>query len=228
MAACKAKIDSFYHGSAVDGEGLRSVIFFSGCNLCCGFCHNPETLYTDGNEYSLDEVVKRIMRYANYYRRGGVTLSGGEPFLQAEFCTALCDELAVNGVSVIAETNGLITDEQLIKRLSGVRLDIKNQGGESLEMLQSRYAAFLSACEKYLVPVTLTNVLVPTVNDTKYNATSLRILKNEYAVCREIKILPFHKMCVEKYGRIGKSFPFERYDEPSKEQIEEFYALINE
>ena len=41
-------IDSVYCGSGVDGRGLRCVVFFSGCNLRCPFCHNPETLYKQG------------------------------------------------------------------------------------------------------------------------------------------------------------------------------------
>ena len=94
MTECSAKIDSMYHGSCVDGEGLRSVIFFSGCNFRCPFCHNPETLYSFGKEVSLTEVVSTLLRYKNYIKKGGVTLSGGEPFLQADFCIKLVKKLA--------------------------------------------------------------------------------------------------------------------------------------
>ena len=133
MTVCKARIDSFYHGSALDGEGLRSVIFFSGCNLRCPFCHNPETLFGSGSEYTVEEVVKKVLRYKTYYKDGGVTLSGGEPMMQAEFCARLTDALHDEDMNVIAETNGTVTDEPLIERLDGVRLDVKNFGGESGE-----------------------------------------------------------------------------------------------
>ena len=122
----KARIDSVYNGSAVDGKGLRCVVFFTGCNMRCGFCHNPETWTEKGNEIELTELVRKIKRYKNYIQNGGVTLSGGEPFLQAEFCTALVNALHVEGISSIVETNGLIADEDLINACDGIRLDLKN------------------------------------------------------------------------------------------------------
>ena len=53
----KARIDSVYNGSAVDGKGLRCVVFFTGCNMRCGFCHNPETWTEKGNEIELSFEV---------------------------------------------------------------------------------------------------------------------------------------------------------------------------
>ena len=107
MEKCKARIDSIYNGSAVDGKGLRCVIFFTGCNMRCGFCHNPETWTEKGNEITLSELVARIKRYKSYIKNGGVTLSGGEPFLQADFCKELIKALHQESISVIIETNGL-------------------------------------------------------------------------------------------------------------------------
>lgn len=70
-------IDSVYCGSGVDGKGLRCVVFFSGCNLRCPFCHNPETLFKGGEQIRAGELAERLMKYKPYFRRGGVTLSGG-------------------------------------------------------------------------------------------------------------------------------------------------------
>ena len=94
MKKCKGFIDSIYSGSAVDGKGLRVVVFFAGCNLRCPFCHNPETLFQKGQETDVDTLVKRIKRYSAYIKRGGVTLSGGEPFLQRDFALNLIQTLA--------------------------------------------------------------------------------------------------------------------------------------
>ena len=209
MTVCKARIDSFYHGSALDGDGLRSVIFFSGCNLRCPFCHNPETLYGSGSEYTVEEVVKKVLRYKTYYKDGGVTLSGGEPMMQAEFCVELTDALKKNGLNVIAETNGTVTSEPLIEILDGVRLDVKNFCGENGETLVKRYSTFLSACEKCGTPVTLTNVLIPDVNDGKSTIAALKELKIAFSFTGGVEFLPFRKLCVNKYAELGLKYPYE-------------------
>ena len=107
-------IDSVYCGSGVDGQGLRCVVFFSGCNLRCPFCHNPETLFKAGETTEADALLQKLKRYKPYFRRGGVTLSGGEPFLQADFFLELAGKLRAAGIRVCAETNGHICDERLI------------------------------------------------------------------------------------------------------------------
>ena len=137
----KGYVDSIYCGSGVDGDGLRVVVFFCGCNLRCGFCHNPETLFKKGREVTVDEVVQRCLRYRGYIRRGGVTLSGGEPFLQKAFCLALISELKRENVNVAIETNGKITDEDLIKAADSFIVDVKNQETDDL-----------SGISKYRIP----------------------------------------------------------------------------
>lgn len=219
MTVCKARIDSFYHGSALDGEGLRSVIFFSGCNLRCPFCHNPETLFGSGSEYTVEEVVKKVLRYKTYYKDGGVTLSGGEPMMQAEFCARLTDALHDEDMNVIAETNGTVTDEPLIERLDGVRLDVKNFGGESGETLGERYSAFLTACEKHGTPVTLTNVLIPEVNDGEAAIAALKALKTAFPFTSGVEFLPFRKLCVNKYAELGLMYPYEDKREATRADL---------
>ena len=107
-------IDSVYCGSGVDGKGLRCVVFFSGCNLRCPFCHNPETLFKGGEQIRAGELAERLMKYKPYFRRGGVTLSGGEPFLQKKFLLSLVDLLHAQGIHVLAETNGQIADGEIL------------------------------------------------------------------------------------------------------------------
>ena len=228
MTACKARIDSFYHGSALDGDGLRSVIFFSGCNLRCPFCHNPETLYGTGSEYPVEEVVKKVLRYKTYYKDGGVTLSGGEPMMQAEFCARLTDALHAENMNVIAETNGTVTNEPLIEKLDGVRVDVKNFGDERGKTLVNRYSAFLSACKKYGTPVTLTNVLIPDVNDSEDAIAALKDLKTEFPFVSGVEFLPFRKICVNKYAGLGIKYPYEDKREAAGADITAAYEKFGE
>ena len=82
------RIHSFESFGAVDGPGIRFVVFFQGCSLRCKYCHNRDTWAVNaGMEYSTDELLAKILRYKNYFTvsGGGVTLSGGEPLLQQDF-----------------------------------------------------------------------------------------------------------------------------------------------
>ena len=215
MVKCKARIDSIYNGSAVDGKGLRCVVFFTGCNMRCGFCHNPETWTEQGNEVTLEDVVSKIIRYKSYIKNRGVTLSGGEPFLQANFCIELIKALHGEGISSIIETNGLICDEELIRICDGVRLDIKNQERE----VDGRVYKFLDCCQKYGVQVTMTNVLVPSLNDTAEKLAILKEIKDKYSCITDFKFLPFRKLCESKYQRLNMPFPYEKYEEADAEDV---------
>ena len=95
-------IHSFESFGAVDGPGIRYVIFTQGCNLKCKYCQNRDTwCHQGGTKYSVKEVLDKILRYKNYIipSGGGVTVSGGEPLLHLEFLKALFTELKKEGIS---------------------------------------------------------------------------------------------------------------------------------
>lgn len=207
-------IDSLYCGSGVDGKGLRCVVFFSGCNLRCPFCHNPETLYKQGKKISSDELTQNLMRYKGYFRRGGVTLSGGEPFLQKKFFLALSASLREKGIHICAETNGHIADGELISACDAILCDIKNQESDDLSV----YFAFLSECKKQGKEVSLTCVLVPGKNDSEQKISALAALMREYGI-NKIKFLPFRKLCEEKYKQLSLPFPYAGLREGESEDI---------
>ena len=84
---------------AVDGPGLRYVLFTAGCRMRCLYCHNPDTwTLRDGQYRTVDEVVEEIGRYATFYKRtGGLTVSGGEPLLRSTPTAALPGGCRMNG-----------------------------------------------------------------------------------------------------------------------------------
>ena len=91
------RVHSIQSMGALDGPGLRFVVFFSGCPLRCGCCHNPDTWsMADGTEYTAEQLAERATHYREYFgREGGITLSGGEPLMQADFAReifALCHQ----------------------------------------------------------------------------------------------------------------------------------------
>ena len=208
MAECKGFIDSIYCGSGVDGDGLRVVVFLSGCNLRCGFCHNPETLYKKGTEVTPKQVYESCLRYRGYIKRGGVTLSGGEPFIQKEFCSELIKLLHSADIDVIIETNGHIADKELIAAANSFLVDVKNQETDDVSV----YERFLESCDDLKKKVVLTNVIVPELNSADKKKSLIERLAKHKSVER-IKYLPFHKMCEEKYENLGIEFPYAKYSE---------------
>lgn len=217
----KGRIDSVYNGSAVDGKGLRCVIFFSGCNLRCPFCHNPETLFLPGKEVSAGEVIRGVLRYRSYLKKGGVTLSGGEPCLQPEFCLALIRGFHAEGLSVWLETNGQILNREIIREADGFLVDVKNQTSDDLAV----YPTFLTACREEGKEVSLTNVLVPGVNDSPEKLSALGALAKAFD--RPVRFLPFRKLCVNKYKELGRVFAYESYPEAEAEDLARARAALD-
>ena len=103
------RIHSLESFGAVDGPGIRYVVFFQGCPLRCLFCHNPDTwAFSEGTEMGVEELVAKIVDYRPFYRDGGVTLTGGEPLAQPEFAAALLRRLKEEGFHTAVDTAGSI------------------------------------------------------------------------------------------------------------------------
>jgi len=121
-------VHSLQSMGAVDGPGIRFCVFLQGCPLRCMYCHNPDTWLVEvsengvetgsvltskvakrrlGTPYTAEELVNKILRYKTYFANGGgVTVSGGEPLMQAEFVTELFTLLHENGVHTCLDTSG--------------------------------------------------------------------------------------------------------------------------
>ena len=92
------RIAGLIEDSIVDGPGLRYVVFVQGCELSCEGCHNPEAWSkVGGNEMPTDEIIAQMLGNP---LTDGLTLSGGEPFLQVEECIKLSSAARENGLNV--------------------------------------------------------------------------------------------------------------------------------
>lgn len=219
----------------LDGPGVRFVLFLQGCNLRCGCCHNPDTWETSGGTaYTPAEIVERVEHYRSYFgEKGGVTASGGEPLLQAEFLSELFRLCHERGINTCLDTSGsFLTDtvRTLLSNTDRVLLDVKYPSDEQYR----RYVGcgidaplgFLSYLNEKGIPVTLRQVLIPTLNDTEENAAFLRSLKDRYRVIDTLELLPFRKLCTLKYEKLGLEFRFKDLREPTPGEIEQMYDRI--
>ena len=120
MEQLTGKIHSFESFGTVDGPGIRFVIFMQGCCLQCKYCHNRDTWdINSGNSYTVDEVLEKILKSKTYIQAsgGGVTISGGEPLLQADFIISLFKTLKKHNINTALDTSGVFKITPKIEEL---------------------------------------------------------------------------------------------------------------
>lgn len=230
------RIHSLESLGTLDGPGIRFVVFMQGCPLRCQFCHNPDTWYVSkGMEYTSDSLMEEILKYKSYmdYSNGGVTFTGGEPLLQADFLLELGKRCKENGISVALDTSGFILNDsvkELLEYTDLVLLDIKNFDplvyktvtGVSL----SPTLKFLDYLKEKDISTWVRYVVVPELTD---NLDSVRKLSNHldaYPNVKKIELLGFHKMGEYKWKELGMEYKLGDTSEPSKELMEEVKGIL--
>jgi pyruvate formate lyase activating enzyme len=230
----KGFVNSLQSLGASDGPGVRFVVFLQGCNLHCGCCHNPETQGAGGTETRGDELLNKVVRFREYFgSEGGITLSGGEPLLQAAFAREVFCLCKNEGINTCLDTSGSVWNEDvasLLEVTDHVLLDIKYTNDEDYRTFagcdMERVLTFLGELDKRGIPTTLRQVIIPTLNDNEDNISRLREIKNAHACVEKIELLPFKKMCSVKYDNLGREFPFAHLPTPTAEQMNELNELL--
>ena len=227
------RIHSIQSMGALDGPGLRFVVFFSGCPLRCGCCHNPDTwVMSDGKEYSAEELVERATHYREYFgTEGGITLSGGEPLLQPEFAREIFMLCHQNGIHTCLDTSGCLMNDavqSLLEVTDRVLLDIKYTTDElyraHVGCSLDAPLVFLDELDRRKIPTTLRQVIIPTLNDDESSVLALHEIAARHPCVDKVELLPFRKICQVKYDKMGIPFPFTHLPEPTKEQMDRLVA----
>ena len=236
MANLTGKINSFQSLGTVDGPGVRFVVFFQGCNLRCGCCHNPDTWdISAGEEFTPLEIVQKAERYKEYFGQdGGITLSGGEPLLQAEFATEIFKLCHEKGINTCLDTSGSLLNEgikELLAHTDTVLLDIKyTNDADYIKHAGCSINAplqFLEYLAKKNIPTVIRQVIIPTINDNEDNINRLKSIAQKYPNIAKTELLPFKKLCQAKYDNLNISFPFEYIPTPNHEDMEKLKIILN-
>lgn len=236
MDKITGRIHSIQSLGALDGPGIRFVFFMQGCPLRCGCCHNPDTWSFDGGTvYTPQEIVRKAVRYKEYFGKdGGITVSGGEPLMQAEFVREVFEFCHEEGINTCLDTSGCILNDK-VKDLLGVTdrvlLDIKYTNSELYQKHvgceMKKVIEFLEYVNSTNIPVTLRQVIIPTLNDNEDNVFMLKKISEKYSCIDKTELLPFKKICQVKYDKMGIEFPFAHIPEPDKNTIEKLENLVN-
>lgn len=224
----KGRIHSFESFGTVDGPGIRFIVFTQGCPLRCLYCHNPDTWSTSaGTEYTVDEVVEKVLKYRNYIKSGGVTVSGGEPLMQIDFVIELFKRLKKEGIHTCCDTSGFVFTKRLLPKFEELLqvcdlflLDIKHIDPAKHKTLTKvsqdniiKFAEFLS---EHHHPMWIRHVLVPGYSDDKEDWIKLRKFIESLSSVEKVEILPYHTMGVNKYKMLGLDYPLEGLEAPDK------------
>ena len=220
----------------VDGPGVRAVVFTEGCPLRCAYCHNPDTwAQHKEHEMSSGELVQKLLRYYPYIKDGGVTFSGGEPCLQAEFLRETAEKLRERGLHIALDTSGAVYDsavERLLEVTDLVLLDIKMTTAEQYEQYTGgslgEAVAFLDRLEWLGKDTWIRHVVVPGINDTEEDICRLAALLKGYSCVKKIELLPFRTLCLEKYAALGIPFPLAGVPQMGTARLSELQERVDE
>lgn len=220
----KGFIHSTESFGTVDGPGIRFVVFLQGCPLRCLYCHNPDSWDRNkGTEITADEILTEYNKNRDFYKKGGITVTGGEPLLQLDFVTELFRKAKEQGIHTCLDTSGVIFNksnegllgrfDELIKHTDLVMLDIKHIDPEKHKALTGTgnknildFAEYLSENSIYLwVRYVVLKGHTDDKEDLKRLGRYLAHLKN----LKALDVLPYHTMGVGKYKELGLSYPLE-------------------
>ncbi len=235
----KGYIHSIETLGAVDGPGVRFVVFFQGCPMRCLYCHNPDTWEMNtGTLADADEIIEKVTRNISFYRTGGITATGGEPLMQIEFLTELFAKAKANGIHTCLDTSGIAFNAENTSAIDAllditdlVMLDIKHIDETKHIELTKQSGKNVLEFAKYLASkgkkMWIRHVVVPgiTLND-QYLAKLGKFLLPLKENIEKIETLPYHSLGKHKYGNMGLEYPLSHISDATKEQAEYAKAII--
>ena len=201
------------------------------CEKCIGACHS-NALLTYGREIDIDSLISELMEDIDFYEssNGGVTLSGGECLLQADFCAELLKALKEKGIHTAVDTCGYVNKEALDKVMKYTDLflydikaidedvHLKCTGRPNKLILEN--LQYIDANDK---AIEIRYPYVPQYNcdQAKKIVEFVKTLKNVSGV----KVLPYHNYAATKYKSLSLDNTLPAIL-PTDEQIEEVNGLV--
>lgn len=234
MFEITGNINSFETMGLVDGPGVRFVVFMQGCPLRCAYCHNPEMWNAKEAKIQMmpEELLKKVLRYKVYFKNnGGVTVSGGEPLLQAKFVEEFFKLCKQNNIHTCLDTSGFGENyETLLDYCDLVILDVKELDANKYEKLVGKkiekFKKFLQICQEKGKKMWLRQVIVPNYNDTKESVLKLKEFAKDLTNIEKIELLPYHDMAKNKYKKLGLEYRLKDVPPMDKKKCKDLERLL--
>ena len=254
----KAYVTNIQRFSLNDGPGIRTTVFLQGCNMHCDWCHNPETIpahpvemfykekcigcgkckegCTSGartmssREMTVEEVMREARQDRLYYDEsgGGVTVSGGEPSLRADFVTALADACHAEGIKIAVETNMSLPwaqIEPMLRKMDLVMCDIKlnatvehmkHTGLDNQTVFNS-----IGRTSKLGIPIIVRTPLIPGVTDSVENLKPIAEYIAKMDNVARYELLNFNPLGGSKREALSQDDPYDGVKPLPPERLDE-------
>ena len=229
------RVHSIQSMGTLDGPGIRYVVFVQGCPLRCKCCHNPDTWDpAAGQDLEISVLVRQICRCREFFGvKGGITVSGGEPLLQAKKVYELFSRCREQGINTCLDTSGCMMNEDVKRLLSvtdRVLLDVKYTNDadyrENVGCSLHPVLDFLALLNERNIPTTLRQVIIPGLNDSEENMTRLKEIRDAHPCVDTVELLPFRKLCHTKYEALNIPFPLADVPEPTADEMTRLNGLL--
>lgn len=231
------KVETF---GAVDGPGIRLVIFVLGCNFRCKYCHNPESWnlnYPDAKEMSISDIISLYDRNKEFYEKGGITISGGEPMLHPEFIKNLGLECKKRNIHLAIDTSAcnFLQNKQVYQDL----LDLVDLWIVDIKAFDKKEHQFITGFEEQtgveLIKFLEKNnkdfwarqVVIQGINANQKHLDLLADFVKPLKHCLRCEILSYHNLAEDKYNKLGIKYPFKDIPMLSTKEFEEKKTYLN-
>lgn len=229
---------------AVDGPGVRFLIFMQGCEMRCRYCHNPDTWELPckgaGKKMTVEDLLNQAERYRSYWgEKGGITVSGGEALLQIDFLIDLFEESHRRGINTCLDTAAQpFTREEpffskfrrLMQSTDTVLLDIKHMDDDAHRHLTGHTNKNILDCAQILsdwnIPVWIRHVLVPGITDSEDHLRQLGLFLKTLDNVERVEILPYHTLGIIKWEKLGKPYTLNDVKVPTAEDIKKAEEIL--
>ncbi|XQP54879.1 MAG: 4Fe-4S cluster-binding domain-containing protein [Mycoplasmoidaceae bacterium] len=231
------KVESF---GAVDGPSIRLVIFLQGCSFRCKYCHNPESWnmdYEQAKEMSVNDILSLYEQNKAFYKKGGITFSGGEPMLSADFIKLFGKECKARNIHLAIDTsacNFLTNKQAYIDLLDLVDLwivDIKAVDPQEHEFItgsnQLTGMEFVKFLEENKKPYWIRQVIIKTINADHAHLDKLAQFIRPLKYCQRYELLSYHNLADDKYKKLGIDYPFKDKQMLTTPEFEEAKSYIS-
>ena len=223
----KVKVTNIQRFCLNDGPGIRTTVFFKGCNLKCPWCANPENISFENQNYflnnengiygydiDLEDLKQEILKDENFYANGGgVTFSGGEPLLQITKIETLLSQLKERNINICVETALMVKEEFIniaLKYVDVFIVDIKIlDKDECKKFLNGDIDVYYKNID--ILFKNKKNVIFRIPLSNKYTYTDkninliLELLNNYKPIC--VEMFNIHNLAQKKYESLKLEVP---------------------